>query len=237
MNTKTVTYQAGGVTCKGYLAYEDNAQKKPLVMVVHAFEGCNALAKEYAEKLAKLGYIGFAIDMYGDGIVCDTLDGCMEQAMKLFNDRALVRARMLDTLTYARSLEHVDPDKIAAMGFCLGGLCSLDLARAGADIKGVASFHGALVPPEGLEPHQIKAKILVMSGYDDPQIPPTQLETFMQEMKDADVQFIFYNHTKHAFTDPNAAKIGPPEMGREYNALTTQRAWQACQDFLVEVFK
>ena len=150
MQTATITYQAGGAICKGYVAYEDTPEKKPLVMVVHAFEGLNDLACDYADKLAKLGYVGFAIDMYGEGQTADTLEGCMEHAMALFTNRKLVRERIQNTYAFAKTLEQVDSDKIAAIGFCLGGLCCLDLARSGSDIKGVASFHGALVPPEDL---------------------------------------------------------------------------------------
>lgn len=236
MVKNNVSYSAGGTTCKAYLTFEDTPGKKPLVMVVHAFEGCNALAKHYADKIAALGYIGFAVDMYGEGKTANTLDGAMKYAMQLFNDRALVRQRMLDTLAYARSLPEVDTQKIAALGFCLGGLCCLDLARSGADVLGVASFHGALDAPEGLDQKNITAKILVMNGYEDPQIPPAKLAPFMQEMQSTDVQFVLYNHTKHAFTDPDASKIGSPEMGRVYNALTTKRAWATCENFLAELF-
>ncbi len=236
MITKTVTYQAGGETCIGYLAYHDDGKKKPLVMVVHAFEGCNDFAKGYAEKLAELGYVGFAIDMYGQGQLGHDLETCMAHAMKLFNNRQLVRDRILDTLAFATTLDMVDSGNIAAMGFCLGGLCCLDLARAGANVKGVASLHGALVAPD-LEQKTTAAKVLVLHGYDDPQVPHDQIGALMTEMKGADVQFMLYSNTKHAYTDPEAHKIGPPEMGREYNALTTQRAWQACQSFFEECFQ
>jgi dienelactone hydrolase len=235
MKTMTVTYEAGGVTCKGYLAYQDTPEKKPCVLVVHAFEGCNDLARDYANKCAELGYVGFAVDMYGDGVVEDTLEGCMEHAMALFTNRELVRTRMQDTYAFAKTLEQVDPKTIAAMGFCLGGLCCLDLARSGTNVKGVASFHGALVPPVGLEKHPITAQMLVMTGYDDPQVPPEQVQAFCEEMKNDDLQLIVYTKTKHAFTDPDAAKIGPPEFGREYHAQTTARAWQACQQFFADI--
>ena len=236
MITKTVDYQAGNINAKGYLAYHESKEKKPLVMVVHAFEGLNDLAKNYAEKIADLGYIGFAVDMYGGGVVEHDLEGCMTQAKKLFNDRTLVRGRMLDALKFSRTLAYVDSTKIASIGFCLGGMCSLDLARAGADVRGVASFHGSLTSPEGLGRYPVDAKVLVMTGYEDPQIPVESVNAFMDDMSDADVQLISYNQAKHAFTDPEAHKIGGPEMGREYSAKTTERSWKACVDFFEEIF-
>lgn len=235
MINKSISYRAGGETCRGYLSHEESDSKKPLVMVVHAFEGCNEFAKKTADKLSALGYVGFAVDMYGEGRTADTLEGCMDYAMKLFNDRQLVRQRMLETFAFARTLSNVDASKTAAIGFCLGGLCCLDLARSGADVCGIASFHGALVPPEGLDVNEISAKMLVMTGSDDPQIPTDQVDAFLKEMKACDLQLIQYSQTKHAFTDPEAHKIGPPEMGREYNELTAKRSWKACLSFLDEI--
>ena len=236
MITKTVDYQAGNINAKGYLAYHESKEKQPLVMVVHAFEGLNDLAKSYAKKVADLGYIGFAVDMYGDGVVEHDLDGCMKYVKVLRGNRAELRSRMLDALKFGRALDNVDANRTASIGFCLGGLCCLDLARAGADVKGVASFHGSLDAPEGLGRYPIDAKVLVMTGYEDPQIPAESVSAFMDEMSDADVQLISYNHTKHSFTDPDAHKIGGPERGREYSAQTTERSWKACVNFFEEIF-
>lgn len=235
MITQKVEYLAGGETCKGYVAYEDTPEKKPVVMVVPAFEGLVDATRDYANQLARLGYIGFAIDMYGEGRTADNLDGCMELAMGLFNNRQLIRDRMQDTYVFARNLDHAELNKVAAIGFCLGGLCCLDLVRSGSDINGIASFHGALVPSD-LPNENMTAKMLVMTGLDDPQVPPEQVQAFCEEMKDTDLQLIIYSQTKHAFTDPKAHEIGPAEMGRQYNSKTTERAWQACQQFLQDLF-
>lgn len=236
MRTEKITYQAGGETCVGYLAYTENTGNKPCVMIVPAFEGLNDFVKDYANKIAELGYVGFAIDIYGEGRTGHDLETCMGYAMNLFQNRQLIRDRMLDTFSFAKTLPQVDENRIAAIGFCLGGLCCLDLARSGADINGVASFHGALMP-SGLEDKAVTAQMLVMTGYDDPQVPPEQVQAFCEEMKAYDFQLIVYSNTKHAYTDPKAHEIGLAEMGREYNAKTTARAWQACKQFLADLFQ
>lgn len=237
MIKENISYEAAGETCHGYIAYEDTPSKKPVVMVVPAFEGCNQFVKDYADKIAALGYIGFAVDVYGEGRIGTDLDSCMGYAMTLFNNRQLVRDRMMDTFNFAKTLPQADANNMASIGFCLGGLCSLDLARSGANVNGVASFHGALVAPgEDLPNKNITAQMLVMTGYDDPQVPPEQVQAFCEEMKQDDFQIITYSQTKHAFTDPEAHVIGPKEFGREYNATTCHRAWQACTQFLEDIF-
>ena len=239
MHTETLNYQDGDTTLSGYVAFDDShKEKRPLVMVCHAFEGRNDLACEYAQKIAELGYVGFAVDMYGDGQVANDLDGCLAIMMPFFEDRAKLRQRILAAFEAAKTIPVADEDKMAAMGFCFGGMCALDLARSGADIKGAVSIHGVFAAPENVSREAITAKVLALHGYQDPQIPPEQLTDFANEMNDAGVdwQVVFYGNGKHAFTDPHASEIGPPEMGREFNQLLADRAWRASKDFFEEIF-
>lgn len=236
MITKKIQYQVTNLNCEGFLAYNNDDKLKPLVVIVHAFEGCNQFVKDYAKKIAELGYIGFAIDMYGNGTVANTFEDCLKLYSVLANDRPLIRQRMIETLEFSKTLDHVDTNQTAAIGFCFGGMCCLDLARSGANINGVVSFHGSLDKPNDLKNNPITAKILAMHGYKDPQIPYEHIKSFMDEMQQVDLQFVIYNQAKHAFTDPNASQIGPPEVGREYNQLAAERSWLECKKFLTEIF-
>ncbi len=238
MFNQDIEYKDGDTRCIGHIAYDDShSEPRPCVLVVHAFEGRNQMACDYAVRLAKLGYVGIAVDMYGDAKVATDLEGCMAELMPFFEDRAMLRARILAAFETAKAQDVVDNDRIAAMGFCFGGMSVLDLARSGADVKGVVSIHGALAPAEGLE-CKLSAKVLALHGYDDPQIKADQLPAFADEMNsyDADWQFLFFGHAQHSFTDPDAHKIGGPEMGRVYDPVATARSWQYCQDFFTECF-
>lgn len=239
MKTQEFEHTAQGKNFINYLAYDDSISgKRPAVIVVHAFEGRIQMSCDYAEKLAALGYVGVAVDMYGDKKTADTLEGCMDLVKPLFENRKDVRERITAAYEAVKKLEMVDESNIAAMGFCFGGLVALDLARSGAPIKGAASFHGSLDAPEGLSEPEITSKILVLHGYDDPQVPLEKFIHFTTEMTDkkVDWQAILYGNTKHSFTDPDADKIGGEDFGRVYNALSTQRAWKAAQDFFNEIF-
>ena len=237
MHQENMSYQAGGVTCIASVCNDTRGPaKKPAVLLVHAFEGRTDAHCLQAKQLAEAGYVGIAIDMYGNGDTASTLEGCLALLRPVKDDRALCRARLLDTLKWAKTLPNVDPSQIAIMGFCFGGMCALDLARAGADIRGAVCIHGIFDAPE-LE-CSIKSKVLVLHGYNDPQVPPAGLEGFAQEMDSLSVdwQVHFYSQTKHAFTDPHASEIGPPEFGREYNATSASRAWESSFAFFREVF-
>lgn len=238
MFSQALEYQDGDTRCVGHLAYDDSHQNpRPCVIVVHAFEGCNDLARDYANKLAEIGYVGFAVDMYGNGSIGSDLDGCLTLMMPLFQDRASLRRRILAAFETAKGLDVVDNNRIGAMGFCFGGMTVLDLARSGADVKGVVPIHGVFAAPEGLD-CQIQARVLALHGYRDPQVPPDQLAGFAKEMdaQGVDWQVHFFGQAKHAFTDPHAADIGPVEMGREYNERDTQRTWTICTSFFQECF-
>lgn len=236
MHIEEVNYQHGDVTLHGFVAYSASiTEPQPVVMVMPDWSGRNVFACEKAKMLASLGYIGFAVDMYGDGKIGETTEQKAALMQPLMQDRALMRSRLLAHLQKARKLPFADPQKIAAIGFCFGGLCVLDLVRSGADLLAVVSFHGLLTAPEHLETHPVSAKILVLHGYDDPMVKPDDVNAFCREMTEAgaDWQVHMYSHTQHAFTNPQAHDKA---MGTVYNPLAEARSLQAMDGFLLEVF-
>lgn len=235
MKTKKIEYNDNDILLEGFYAEsESQIGKKPLVMVVHDWSGRNNFAEKKAEKLAELGYIGFAIDMYGKGKIGKTDDEKMALLSPLKNDRRLLRQRIVAAFDTAKNLPNVDRDRIGVIGFCFGGLCALDLARSGAKLKGVVSFHGLLMPPENLISAKIHASVLALHGHDDPMVPPEHVLAFEKEMTKADVdwQLHAFGHTTHAFMNPLANN---PEAGLVYNAKTEKRAWGMMEVFLREV--
>ncbi|MFN3234149.1 MAG: dienelactone hydrolase family protein [Gammaproteobacteria bacterium] len=234
MKTYTLDYEHQGTTLEAFIADDGNPGKKPVVLIAHAWAGRDDFACEKAKSIAELGYIGFALDMYGKGIVGNSVEENSTLMSPFMKDRSLLRDRMIIALNAAKSLKNADTDKIVVMGFCFGGLCALDLARSGTDIQGVISFHGLLDAPEELAANPIKAKILVLHGYDDPMVPPKQLTSFLDEMTKAgaDWQCHAYGNTQHAFTNPQAKDI---KLGTIYNAVADKRSWGAMASFLEEV--
>ena len=236
MHTSNYIYHHGELELHGYLAYNDDKEKqRPAVLVVPDWTGRNAFACQKAEMLAKIGYVGFAVDMYGLGRLGATVDEKQALMQPLVNDRRLLRARIRAALDALVTMDEVDNNRIAVIGFCFGGLCALDLARSGADIIGAVSFHGLLDRPIDLGEHKIKAKVLVLHGYDDPMVPPKKVNDFCQEMTAAGVdwQVHMYGHTQHAFTNPEAHDKA---LGTIYNAQAEHRSLQAMTDFLHELF-
>lgn len=239
METQEIEYRAKGKTMVGFLAYDDkNKAKRPAILVCHAFEGRNELSCEYAKWISTLGYVGFAVDMFGNKKIEQTLNGCMGEINPFFENRNLVMERLNPAIDAVCSNERVDPTKIGAIGFCFGGMCVLDLARNSNRVKGVVSVHGILTRPEKVSLEKIEAKVLVLQGYKDPQVKKEQIDGFMKEMDQhaKDWQFHFYGDAKHAFTDPKASEIGPKEMGREYNLKAVHRTKKTTQAFFEEVF-
>jgi len=236
MQTREIIYHQDGQEFKGFLAF-DSAQKKPrpCVMVAHDWTGRNEFACEKAKMLANLGYVGFALDMFGQGRLGQTVEEKMALIHPLMEDRPLLLSRIKAAFDTASALEEVAADRLAAIGFCFGGLCVLDLARSGAPLRGVVSFHGLLNAPSTMPKTSIKAKVLALHGYDDPMVKPDVLAQFCQEMTkaEADWQVHQYGHTQHAFTNPLAHDL---DMGTIYNALAEKRSLQAMRDFLEEIF-
>lgn len=207
----------------------------PAVLICHTWAGRNEFVKDKARKLAALGYVGFALDMYGDGKVGANNEENARLMQPLRADRALLQRRITAALAAVKELPSVDIDKIAAIGFCFGGLCVLDLARTGAALNGVVSFHGLLDPPSNTKGRQIKAKVLVLHGYDDPMAVPQQMVALQNELTEAgaDWQLISYGNTMHGFTNPLA---NDPAFGTVYQPVTERRSWLAMQNFLDEIF-
>lgn len=234
-NSQLIEYRDGDTLLEGYLAKgEPSSSKKPAVIVVHDWSGKNDFACRKADKLSELGYIGFALDMYGKGIIGNTKEEKSALIQPLMQDRYQLQQRILAAFDTVKNLPDVDQNKIAAIGFCFGGLCALDLARTGADIAGVVSFHGLLGAPENLPAPHIKSKILALHGYDDPMVTPDQVIAFCDEMTTAkaDWQLHMYGNTMHAFTNPQA---DDPGFGTVYNSSADSRSWQAMVDFFKEI--
>jgi dienelactone hydrolase len=237
MKTETVEYKDGDVTLRGYLAYDDKKSgKRPGVLVMPEAFGLGEHAKKRAERLAELGYVAFAGDPYGNGIELSNLQDAMKHAGPLFADPAILRKRGRVALDYLASGSQTDASRLAAIGFCMGGTFSLELARDGAPLKGIVSFHGGLQTQRPAEAGKVKAKILVCTGADDTLIPVEQVNAFEAEMKKAgaDWQVITYGGAKHSFTNPNSDSLGMPGIG--YNKLVDMRSWRALTDFFEEIF-
>lgn len=238
MKTETIDYKVGDKDFRGFLAYDDSISGKvPGVLVVPEWWGLNDYAKSRAERLAKLGYVAFAMDPYGDGkTTTDPKEAGKWAGALRGGDRKELRERANASLDLLKKNEHVDPEKVAAIGYCFGGTAVLELARSGADLAGVVSFHGSLGTPHPEDAKNIKGKVLVCHGADDTFESPEEIAGFQQEMRDAKVdwQMNIYSGAVHAFTNPDADKFGI--KGIAYNANADHRSWQAMKDFFSELF-
>jgi dienelactone hydrolase len=238
VHTETIVYRHGNTTLEGFLAYpEDSNRLLPGVLVVHDWGGPGDYSRRRTEQLADAGYVAFAIDMYGQGVRPTTMDEKAKQAGIYRSDRALMRARARAGLDALLANPRVDPKQVAAIGYCFGGGTALELARSGAPLAGVVSFHGNLDTPNSGDAKAIKAKILVCHGADDPYVPAEQVSAFQKEMKDAgvDYQFIAYSGAVHAFTQKEAGNDN--SKGVAYNEAADRRSWQAMRDFFAEVLR
>jgi dienelactone hydrolase len=235
IQTRTIDYFHDGTLLEGLLAWDDAAGgPRPSVMVSHAWAGRDEFAINKARALAELGYVGFALDMYGKGVLGSGPEENARLMEPFMKDRELLQGRQAAALEALRRQPEVDAGRIAAIGFCFGGLCVLDLARRGADLRGVASFHGLLAPPGNTQGNRILAKVLVLHGYDDPMGPPEQLSALANELTQAgaDWQIHAYGGTVHAFTNP---KANDPGFGTVYHEKADRRSWQSMRNFLAEV--
>ena len=238
--SEEISYQSGDQTMKGYIAYDDQFRgKRPGVLVVHEWWGHNSYARKRADMLAQLGYVGFAIDMYGDGKNTDHPKeaGAFSKAVKSNMPVAEKRFNAAQALLSQHKM--VDPASIAAMGYCFGGGIVLEMARSGADLKGVASFHGSLKTSTPAQKASMKAKVLVANGADDPFVKEQDIVSFHQEMKQADVSYKFFNYegAKHSFTNPDADRFARQfNMPLGYNKPADEQSWQQLQTFLKEIF-
>lgn len=220
----------------GYLAYiEKDDQPKPAVLIAHDWSGQNEFFQQKAHLFAELGYVGFAIDMFGLGHTEKTNAAKQALIQPLVQDRLLLRTRIQAAFDAVTALPEVNRNKIAIIGYCFGGLCALDLARSGAELKGAVSIHGLLHPPTNLPRQTITAKILALHGYEDPMVSPEQLTAFCQEMTEAQVDWQVHSFglTKHAFTNPHAHD---KDLGLMYSATAARRSTQLIDNFLEEIF-
>jgi dienelactone hydrolase len=232
----TVVYKDEEVVLEAFFAFDDAfTDRRPAVLINHTWAGRDNFVADKARKLAALGYVGFALDMYGKGVLGTSVEENAELMQPFMENRGKLQQRMKIALSTVKLLPWVDDTKVAAIGFCFGGLCALDLARTGVDIKGVVSFHGLLGTPDNTKSNKIKAKILALHGHDDPMGLPEQVLAFQEEMTlaEADWQFVSYGNTVHAFTNPIAKDHN---SGMVYQADADRRSWLAMQNFLAEIF-
>lgn len=233
-------YDDAGTVCEAYVAGAGSSPR-PCVLIAHQWSGQSDHERDTADRLAALGYVGIAIDVYGKGrrgesgtATAMKVNGALMQPFTA--DRRVLRQRLLAAVAFAGSRADVDPDNIAIIGYCFGGLCALDVARSGtAQVKGAVSIHGILAPPEIGEQPPIASKVLVLHGWEDPMAKPEAAIALAKEMTDAgaDWQLHAYGHTMHAFTSPEADS---PAHGLQYNAKSAARSWRATTDFLAEIF-
>ena len=236
MITQTLDYSDGDTELEAYVAFEAADTQKPLVLIAHDWTGRREYATQAAERIAGMGYVGLALDMYGKGVfgVDGDTDGNAALMGPFAEDRGSLRRRIRAALVAGRNIPQVDPTRVAAMGYCFGGMCVLELARSGADVLGVVSIHGILAAGE-VKNEDIKAKVLCLHGHDDPMVPPEQVLAFEAEMTaaGADWQMHVYGSTMHAFTNPAANN---PDFGAVYSEMAEERSYQSLENFLAELF-
>ena len=239
IQTRQISYQADGATMSGYLAWDDALEgKRPGVLVVHEWWGHNDYAQRRARDLAKLGYVGFALDMYGDGKLAEHPDDAGKFMQAVVSNFAGMKARFEAAQQQLLKQDSVDPDRVAAIGYCFGGGVVLNMARAGAPLKGVVSFHGSLGPVGG-PAESVKVPILAMNGAADPFVKPEAIEAFRKEMDAAGADYTFVNFpdVMHSFTNPGATAVGEKfGLPLKYDADADAASWKAMQEFLDRVF-
>lgn len=240
VQTKDVAYEGGGVTMKGMIAWDDAVKgPRPAVLVVHEWWGHTDYARSRAKQLAGMGYVAMAVDMYGDGKIAKHPDNAMAFMQEATKDTEQTAARFLAAEKLLKAEPTVDGKRVAAIGYCFGGAVVLNMARRGADLKGVASFHGALGAWSPAEKGKVGAKVLVMNGADDGMVPAAAVAKFEDEMKSlgADFRVINYAGAKHSFTNPGADEFAKQfNMPVGYNAEADKASWAELDAFLKQVF-
>ena len=238
IQTKTIEYQQGDTTLEGVLVWDDAVRgQRPGVLVVHQWMGLTDYEKHRAEMLAQLGYVAFCADIYGKGVRPKNTAEAGALAGKYKSDRQLLRARVNAALTVLQTREFVDPRHLAAIGYCFGGTTILELARSGAHIAGVVSFHCGLDAPDPTDGKNIRCKVLICHGADDPFSSPQDIAALETEMRQGGVdwQLIKYGGAVHSFTQPNAGD--DKSKGAAYNEKADKRSWAAMKEFFAEIFK
>ena len=236
MREQDIEYRDGDALLEGFLCYDESLPgPRPAVLISHAWGGRDGFVERKARRLAWQGYACFALDNYGKGKRGTSPEECNALMTPFMKDRKMLLKRLQAGLEAAKALPIIDAKRIAIMGFCFGGLCALDLARGNADIRGAVSFHGML-KPSGLTEPKVRAKVLMLHGYDDPMAPPEDVLAVAKEFTaaGADWQLHAYGHTVHAFTNPVAQNR---EGGMQYDEAADRRSWHALEEFLAEALK
>jgi len=243
MDRIKVDYKCGDVNCKGYFVYNEIVKEpRPGILIAHAWMGQDAFAKEKADALAKLGFVAFVADLYGNGQVVESKEEAAELMQPLFINRQLLRNRIVAAFDAFKEQELLDKKNIGAIGFCFGGLTVIELLKSGVDVKGVVSFHGLLGPKMGnieaeLVPsaEKIDGSLLILHGYNDPMVSEEDIKNTQKECNAAgiDWQMHTYGHAYHAFTNPDAKE---PDAGLQFNEKASIRSWQAMRHFFQELF-
>jgi dienelactone hydrolase len=237
LHQEAIEYKHGDVVLEGWLVYEKGVEgRRPGVIVVHEWRGHGPYVRQRAEQIARLGYVAFAIDMYGKGVFAKDHVEAGRLSGAFLGDRKLMRERAAAALDRFKKVEVLDPTKIAAMGYCFGGTTVLELARGGYDVRGVASFHGNLSTPSGSDKLQVKARVAVFHGSKDPHVPEAQVSAFTHEMNEAGADWflVSFGRALHSFTVKDA---NSPEMGLVYDADADRRSWEMLTAFLTECFR
>jgi len=237
VETKQVTYRQGDTELQGFFAWDGSAKgRRPGVLVVHEWWGHNQHARNQAIRLAEAGYVGFALDMYGKGKLATHPEDAQAFAAEASKDPQVVKARFLAALDLLKQDPHVDPERVAAIGYCFGGGIVLAMARQGVDLDAVVSFHGSIATQQPAAPGAVKARLLVLNGEDDGLVSADQIAAFKKEMTVANARFEFVNlpHARHSFTNPDADKVGVPALA--YNADADKASWDRMLKLFAEVF-
>ncbi len=237
LQTQPVDYRDGSTVLGGYLAVKKGIEgKQPGVLVVPDWYGLKKPYMDIADKLADMGYVAFAADIYGKGVRPANNQEAAAQATKYKADRKLLRERVLAGLEELKKNPHVDQNRIAAIGYCFGGTTVLELARSGAPVAGIVTFHGGLDSPNPEDGKNIKGKVLVLHGADDPFVKAADIAAFQEEMRKGNVdwQMIYYGDAVHSFTQPQAGT--DKSKGNAYNEKAAKRSWEAMKQFFHEIF-
>jgi len=235
VKTEVVEYRQGDTVLQGWVAWDDAVKgPRPGVLLIHDWMGATAHQKALVEKLAALGYVALAADVYGKGVRPADAKAAAAEAGKYYGDRAVLRARARAGLDFLATRPQADPSRLAVTGYCFGGMTALELARSGAPVLAAVSFHGSLGTPTTQDAKQIRGGVLALHGADDPYVKPEEVKAFTDEMRAANVdwQLVQYSGAVHSFTDPRAGTDN--SKGAAYNAVADRRSWEAMKDFLAE---
>jgi dienelactone hydrolase len=238
VETQELDYRQGNTALKGFLAWNGaESGRRPGILVVHEWWGHNQHARNQARRAAEAGYVAMAVDMFGDGKVTTHPDSAMAFVQAATKDAAVLLARFTAALELLKQDPRVDPERIAAIGYCFGGSVVLSVARTGTDLDAVVSFHGGLASLPPPDSGTIKARVLVLTGGADPMVPPDQVETFRKEMTAAGAQLeiVSFPDVKHSFTNPDADSVGMAGLG--YDAEADRRSWDRAIALFREVWK